>query len=90
MDQCVLQFATSQQVNYAPNYNYKLCFQACSRLYSFYAVPISGKLSHDRAVVVTQLVEQVPPIPDVLSSNQVIGKFILNICLLSTVLKRGK
>ena len=39
------------------------------------------------AVVVAQLVEQLLPIPEVRSSNPVIGKnlFILNICLLSTV-----
>ena len=38
------------------------------------------------AVVVAQLVEQLLPIPEVCSSNPVIGKklFVLNICLLST------
>ena len=38
-------------------------------------------------VVVARLVEQSLPIPDVRSSNPVIGKnvFILNICFLSTV-----
>ena len=39
------------------------------------------------SVVVAQLVERSPPIPEVRGSNPVIGKnlFILNICLLSTV-----
>ena len=39
------------------------------------------------AVVVAQLVERSLPIPEVCSSNSVIGKnlFTLNICLLSTV-----
>ena len=37
------------------------------------------------AVVVAQLVEQSVPIPEVRGSNPVIGKNLLNICLLSTV-----
>ena len=37
------------------------------------------------AVVVAQLVERSLPIPEVRSSNPVIGKNLLNICLLSTV-----
>ena len=44
------------------------------------------------AVVVAQLVERSLPIPEVRSSNPVIGKnlFILNICLLSTVYWKDK
>ena len=40
-----------------------------------------------RAVVVAQLVERSLPVPELRSSNPVIGKklFILKICLLSTV-----
>ena len=36
------------------------------------------------AVVVSQLSEQLLAIPEVRGSNSVIGKFLLNICLLST------
>ena len=43
-----------------------------------------------RAVVVAQLVEQSLLIPEVRGSNLVIGKILLNIYLLSTVLKRRK
>ena len=42
------------------------------------------------AVVVAQLVERSLPIPEVRSSNPVIGKNLLNIYFLSTVLKRRK
>ena len=41
-------------------------------------------------VVVAQLVEQLLSIPEVRGSTPVIGKILLNICLLSTVLKRQK
>ena len=42
------------------------------------------------AVVVAQLVERSISIPEVRGSTPVIGKILLNICLLSTVLKRQK
>ena len=42
------------------------------------------------AVVVAQLVERLPPTPEICDSNPVIGKLLSNICLLSTVLKRQK
>ena len=35
-----------------------------------------------REVVVAQMVERLLPIPEVCSSNPVMAKFILNICLL--------
>ena len=41
-------------------------------------------------VVVTQLVERSLSIPEVCGSTPVIGKILLNICLLSAVLKRRK
>ena len=41
-----------------------------------------------REVVVAQLVEQLLSIPEVRGLTPVIGKILLNICLLSTVLKR--
>ena len=41
-------------------------------------------------VVVAQLVEWSISIPEVRGSTPVIGKILLNICLLSTVLKRRK
>ena len=41
-------------------------------------------------VVVAQLVEWSLSIPEVHGSTPVIGKILLNICLLSTVLKRQK
>ena len=44
-------------------------------------------------MVVAQLVERLLPIPEVRSSNPVIGKkiiYILNICLLSTVIEKTK
>ena len=41
-------------------------------------------------VVVAQLVERSISIPEVRGSTPVIGKILLNICLLSTVLKRRK
>ena len=41
-------------------------------------------------VVVAQLVEQSLAIPEVCSLTPVIGKILLSICLLSTVLKRRK
>ena len=41
-------------------------------------------------VVVAQLVEQSLAIPEVRGSTPVIGKILLNICLLSAVLKRRK
>ena len=40
------------------------------------------------AVVATQLVEQTPPTLEICGSNPVFRKFLLNICLQSTVLKR--
>ena len=43
-----------------------------------------------REVVVAQLVELSLSIPEVHGSTPVIGKILLNICLLSTVLKRRK
>ena len=43
-----------------------------------------------RAVVVAQLVERLPPTPEIRGSNPVIGKLLSNICLQSTVLKRRK
>ena len=43
-----------------------------------------------RAVVVAQLVERLLPVPEVRGSNPVIGKNLLNIYFLSTVLKRRK
>ena len=43
-----------------------------------------------RAVVVAQLVERLLPIPEVQGSNQSLANVILNICVLSTVLKRRK
>ena len=43
-----------------------------------------------REVVVAQLVEQSLSIPEVRGSTPVIGKILLNICLLSAVLKRQK
>ena len=49
-----------------------------------------GKLRTNRAVVGAQLVERSLPMPQVYSSNPVIGKLLYwtFICLLSTVLKR--
>ena len=41
-----------------------------------------------REVVVAQLVERLLSIPEVRGSTPIIGKILLNICLLSTVLKR--
>ena len=41
-------------------------------------------------VVVAQLVEQSLMIPEVRGSTPIIGKILLSICLLSTVLKRRK
>ena len=41
-------------------------------------------------MVVAQLVERSPPIPEVCCLNPVIGKKLLNIYILSTVLKRRK
>ena len=43
-----------------------------------------------QVVVVAQLVERSLPTPEVRSSNTVIGKFILDICLRLTVLKGQK
>ena len=42
------------------------------------------------AVVVAQLVGHLLPIPEVRSSNPVIGKIYIEHCLLSTVLKKMK
>ena len=42
------------------------------------------------AEVVAQLVEQLLPTQEVRGSNLVIGKFYIEHCLLSTVLKRRK
>ena len=47
-----------------------------------------GEQSGGREVVVAQLVEWLLSIPEVRSSTPVIGKILLSICLLSTVLKR--
>ena len=44
-----------------------------------------GNWKNEWEVVVAQLVERLLPIPEVRSSNPVIGKNLLNICLLSTV-----
>ena len=41
-----------------------------------------------REVVVAQLVERSLPIPEVRNLNAVIGKFFIEHCFLSTVLKR--
>ena len=41
------------------------------------------------AVVATQLVEQTPPTLEIRGSNPVFRKFLSNICLQSTVLKRS-
>ena len=46
--------------------------------------------SDEREVVVAQLVEQSLSIPEVCGSTPVIGKILLNIFLLSTVLKKTK
>ena len=46
--------------------------------------------TYDREVVVTELVEWSLSTPEVRGSNPVIGKFLLNISLLSTVVKRRK
>ena len=51
-------------------------------------VPSINKIS--REVVVAQLVERSLSIPEIRGSTQVIGKILLNIYLLSTVLKRRK
>ena len=53
---------------------------------------IGQKLLAKREVVVAQLVERLLPIPEVWSSNPVIGKnlFISNIYLLSTVYWKGE
>ena len=45
---------------------------------------------HTWEVVVAQLVEWSILIPEIRGSTPVIGKILLNICLLSTVLKRQK
>ena len=49
-----------------------------------------GKFLKLRDVVVAQLVERSLSIPEVRGSTPVIGKILLSICLLSTVLKRRK
>ena len=41
-------------------------------------------------MVVAQLVERLPLTPEICGLNPVIGKLLLNICLLSIVLKRPK
>ena len=48
------------------------------------------KKNLSREVVVAQLVERSLSIAEVRGSTPVIGKILLNICLLSTVLKRRK
>ena len=48
------------------------------------------KLKNMGEVVVAQLVERSLSIPEVRGSTPVIGKILLTICLLSTVLKRRK
>ena len=55
-----------------------------------YPVILQRNLGFSRAVVVAQLVERSLPTPEVRGSNPVIGKNLLNIYLLSTVLKRRK
>ena len=51
-------------------------------------VPSINKIS--REVVVAQLIERSLSIPEIRGSTQVIRKILLNIYLLSTVLKRRK
>ena len=47
-------------------------------------------LKKSRAVVVAQLVERSPPIPEICGLNLVIGKLLSNTCLLSIELKSQK
>ena len=44
-----------------------------------------GQQSKCKAVVVAQLAERLPPTPEVRGSNPVIGDFLINIDLLSTL-----
>ena len=70
-------------------YNYFCCY--ATYVTSYVLQPKSVKKRYSgRAVVVAQLVERSLPIPEVRSSNTVIGKFILDICLRLTVLKGQK
>ena len=46
--------------------------------------------THSGALVVAQLLEQLPLTPEICGSNPVTGQLLSNICLLSTVLKRQK
>ena len=63
--------------------------------YSYSILRVRGLKQHHKrqlsmAVVVAQLVERSLPIPEVRGSNPVIGTKLLNIYLLSTVLKIRK
>ena len=53
-------------------------------------VEFNEKYLNKIEVVVAQLVERSLSIPEVRGLTPVIGKILLNICLLSTVLKRRK
>ena len=79
---CLFDFVTSSLVIFA------FVRVSVNEILRFYLLQLT--LDLDGEVVVAQLVERLLSIPEVRGSTPVIGKILLNICLLSTVLKRRK